>query len=79
MLDFHVQRCTRRCAGVDRELLPGETFYAVLVTEGAEVVRLDFSESAWQGPPDDAIGWWRSRIPDPAFVMGDKRHWHANC
>ena len=30
------------------------------------MVRLDYSESAWQGPPEDAIGWWRSRIPDAA-------------
>ena len=66
MLEFHVQRCTRRCAGEDRELLSGEVFYAVLVAEGADVIRLDFSESAWQGPPADAIGWWRSRVPDPS-------------
>ena len=64
MLDFHVQRCTRQCAGEDRELLPGEVFYAVLIDEGEEVVRLDYSEAAWQGPPEDVIGWWRSRMPD---------------
>ena len=64
MLDFHVQRCTRQCAGEDRELLPGEVFYAVLIDEGEEVVRLEYSESAWQGPPEDVIGWWRSRMPD---------------
>ena len=66
MLDFHVQRCTRQCAGEGRELLPGEVFYAVLIDEGEEMVRLDYSESAWQGPPEHAIGWWRSRVPDTA-------------
>ena len=36
MLDFEVQRCTRRCAATDRELKPGETFYSTLVVVGAK-------------------------------------------
>ena len=65
MLDFEVQRCTRRCAKSDRELRPGEAFYSLLVTEDAEVVRYDYSESVWEGPPEENIGWWRSRMPTP--------------
>ena len=44
---------------------PGEAFYSVLVPQGAEVVRQDFAADAWKGPPDDAIGWWRSEVSDP--------------
>ena len=62
-MDFEVQRCTRRCAETDRALKPGETICSVLVAEGAEVVRYDYCEASWQGPPDGALGWWRSRIP----------------
>ncbi|MCH2124984.1 MAG: hypothetical protein MK165_09330 [Pirellulaceae bacterium] len=65
MLDFEVQRCTRRCAKSDRELRPGEAFYSLLVTEEAEVVRYDYSESVWEGPPEENIGWWKSRMPTP--------------
>ena len=65
MMDFEVKRCTRRCAASDRELAPGEPFYSVLVPQGAEVVRQDFSEEAWHGPPAGAVGWWRSRMPEP--------------
>lgn len=65
MLDFEIQRCTRRCAKTDRELKPGETFHTVLVAEAAEVVRYDYSEEAWDGPPDDAIGCWKSQMPEP--------------
>ena len=31
MLDFDVQRCTRRCSGSDRELKAGEWVYSALV------------------------------------------------
>ncbi|MFI4877206.1 MAG: hypothetical protein ACIALR_17760 [Blastopirellula sp. JB062] len=62
-MDFDVQRCTRRCAATERELSPGETFYSVLVREGADVVRQDYSTEAWQGAPEGAIGWWKSELP----------------
>jgi hypothetical protein len=72
MLDFEVQRCTRRCAKTDRELRPGEVFYSVLVPEQAQVVRYDYAEQTWEGPPDGAIGWWKSRMPEP---HSNKLHW----
>lgn len=65
MLDFEVKRCTRKCFATSEELKPGENFYSVLVPEGGEIVRRDFSQAAWTGPPDAHIGWWQSRMPDP--------------
>ncbi len=64
MLDYDVQRCTRRCAATDRELKPGEACYSALVPRGSAVVRLDFAADAWPGPPEKSLGWWRSRVPD---------------
>ena len=64
MLDFEIQRCTRRCAALDRELGPGEAFFSVLAPRGAEVVRIDYSEEAWTGAPENALGWWKSQMPD---------------
>lgn len=75
MLDFEVQRCTRRCAETDRELKPGETFYSVLVAEGADVVRHDYCEEVWQGPPNDNLGWWKSQMPQ---LNAKKMHWAPN-
>jgi hypothetical protein len=66
VLDFDVQRCTRRCAAQDRELAPGEMFYSALVQRGADVARQDFSADAWQGPPEGTLGWWKSQMPDAA-------------
>jgi hypothetical protein len=65
MIDYEIQRCTRRCAATDRELKDGEVCYSVLTTEGAAVVRRDYCEQAWPGPPEGAIGWWKSIVVDP--------------
>ena len=65
LLDFEVQRSTRRCAATDRALEPGETCYSVLEVQGADVVRKDYCKEAWAAPPESAFGWWRTRIPEP--------------
>jgi hypothetical protein len=72
MIDYDIQRCTRRCAATDRELRCGEVCYSILVPEGAEVVRRDYAAEAWQGPPESAIGWWKTTIADPA---AGRLHW----
>ncbi len=75
MLDFEVQRCSRRCHSSDKELQPEETFYSVLIPQGPEVIRRDYCEQAWEGPPEDAVGWWKSQMP-PAD--GSKVNWAPN-
>ena len=64
-MDYDIQRCTRHCAATGRELAPGEHFYSVLVAEASETKRYDYSVEAWKGPPEGALGWWKSQIPDP--------------
>jgi len=65
LLDFEVQRCTRRCAATDRALEPGDECYSVLEISGADVLRRDFCPEGWNGAPDTAFGWWKSRVPEP--------------
>jgi hypothetical protein len=72
MLDFEIQRCARKCAKTDREFQAGETFYSVLISEGAEVVRRDFCQEAWDGPPEDVLGWWKCQLPESSTKKG---HW----
>ena len=72
MLEFDVQRFTRRCAETDRELEPGETFFSALVPHGGDVIRNDYCADSWKGPPENAIGWWQSEVPDP---KSKKVHW----
>jgi hypothetical protein len=75
MLDYDIQRCTRRCAATDRELIVGEECYSVLVPDGAAVVRRDYSAQGWQGPPENAIGWWKTAVVDP---HAGRLHWAPN-
>lgn len=74
-MDYEVQRCTRQCAKSGREFAPGESFYSVLVAEGAELRRYDYAIDAWEGPPQEAIGWWKSQIPDRSAL---RKHWAPN-
>ncbi len=74
-MDYDVQRCTRHCHVSDRELAPGEEYFSALVPEGGDVVRLDYSTDAWPGPPENAIGWWKSKIPDRS---SQRKHWAPN-
>jgi hypothetical protein len=63
LLEFELKNCSRTCAASARPLSPGEVYFSVLVTAGNDFLRQDYSVDAWQGPPDDCIGWWRSRVP----------------
>lgn len=74
-MDYEVQRCSRHCAKSGRELAPGEPYYSVLMAEGAEVRRYDYSADAWQGPPEEAVGWWKAQIPDR---NANRMHWAPN-
>jgi hypothetical protein len=74
-MDYEVQHSSRHCATTGKEFSPGETYYSMLFAEGADVKRLDYSAEAWQGPPTEAIGWWKSRIPDR---NANKKHWAPN-
>lgn len=75
MLDFEIQRCSRRCSLSDRELKDGETCYSAIVAVGGDVVRRDFSAEAWTGPPEGAIGWWQASVVDPNL---GRLHWAPN-
>ena len=65
MQTFQFQRCSRRCCRTGRTLEPGRVYYSAVVPRGEELVRLDYSAEAWDGPPPEAIGWWKGRVPTP--------------
>lgn len=74
-MDYEVQHSTRHCAVTGREFVPGETYYSVLVADGVELKRCDYAADAWQGPPEEAVGWWKSQIPDRNAA---RKHWAPN-
>ena len=74
-VDFQIQRCARRCSVTEKEFQPGEIFYSVLLADGAEIIRQDFSKDAWEGAPEDSLGWWKSCMP---ASTGKKIGWAPN-
>jgi hypothetical protein len=74
-MEYDHVRCTRHCASTGRELQPGELFYSTLASEGASLVRHDYSAEAWQGPPEGVVGWWKSHMP---ARDGKRLHWAPN-
>lgn len=75
MTEIDIQRCSRRCSQTDRELQPGETYYSTLVPSDSGFQRRDFAAEAWNGPPPEAVAWWKSQLPG----LGARRaHWAPN-
>ncbi|MDC0936101.1 hypothetical protein OAS39_07425 [Pirellulales bacterium] len=63
LLEFDVHPHSRRCFATGRPLAPGELYFSTLALDGTTTVRRDYCPEAWQGPPDNALGWWKARLP----------------
>ncbi len=74
-MDYEVQRSARRCAVTGREFAPGETYYSALLAEGAKLRRCDYAADAWPGPPENAVGWWKSQVPSRSDA---RKRWAPN-
>jgi hypothetical protein len=72
MIEYDIQRCTRRCHATGRELAPGEIVYSVLMEADGDITRQDFSVQGWQGPPEGVLGWWKGIIAD---ASNKRMHW----
>ena len=63
LADFKVNRCSRRCHALSRPLRDGEWYYSVVIEQGDDLVRRDYSAEAWTEPPEGTVGWWKGRMP----------------
>lgn len=61
-MDYQIQANSRRCAVTGKELQPGERFFSALVEEDRQLVRKDYSQEAWQGPPQGAVSFWTGHV-----------------
>ena len=61
--EYKVGRCTRQCHAQQRPLREGEWYYSVVIESDDEYVRHDYSAESWTGPPPEAVGWWKNRMP----------------
>lgn len=63
-MDYHIKPAARACAATGRKFAPGETCHSVLVERQGQLVRLDYAEEAWSGPPEDSLGDWITVVTD---------------
>lgn len=63
LADFKVNRCSRRCHALSRPLRDGEWYFSVVIEDGDELIRRDYSAEAWTQPPEGTVGWWKGRMP----------------
>ena len=61
--EYKVNRCTRQCHVQGRPLREGEWYFSVILESGDDYQRRDYSAESWTEPPEDAIGWWKKRMP----------------
>jgi hypothetical protein len=64
-VEYHVKPIGKTCAVSGAELVPGRGCYSALVEQDGQLVRLDYSEEGWAGPPPGAIGYWKCIVPQP--------------
>jgi hypothetical protein len=62
VMDYHIQPNSRRCAATGREMQPGERYFSALLDENQQLVRKDFCQEAWHGPPAGAFSFWTGRV-----------------
>ena len=60
---YTLKRSSQKCSKTDRLLEPGDVYYSVLIEDGAGIERIEISAEAWDGEPENAIGWWKARVP----------------
>jgi hypothetical protein len=63
-MDFNFRPAGKTCTVSGRSFLPGDVCWSVLVEHEGKLQRHDYGMDVWKGPPDGAIGHWRSVIPE---------------
>ncbi len=65
MMNFDIKKSCRKCCESETEIQPGEEFYSALIEVNETTTqRLDYRAEHWSGPPENCLGWWKSRIPE---------------
>ncbi len=63
MEQWKVQRTNCKCAGTEKELEPGESFYATLVESEEGFDRVDYCREYWEEHKPEVFCYWMTRVP----------------
>ena len=64
-MDYHLKPVGKICAHGGEPLEPSTVCVSVLIERDGELLRLDYCEADWQGPPEGTVGQWRCTVPEP--------------
>ena len=64
MSSFDFKKSNRKCSVTGRDFVTGEEYVSALLQREDDLERLDFGLEEWNEPPEECVGWWRSRVPD---------------
>jgi hypothetical protein len=62
-MNYHLKPLGKACAATGKELVPGMTCHSALVEKHGELIRIDFSQEGWDGPPEGTVGHWHFTVP----------------
>lgn len=65
MEQWQIQKTEGRCAGTDKELQPGEEYYAALIDNETEFVRKDYCVQYWDENKPKVFSYWKTMIAPP--------------
>jgi len=65
-MDYNIRPISKQCAATGEPLVPGTQCWSVLTEIDGKLTRQDFSDEAWNGPPEGSLGHWRSDVPADA-------------
>lgn len=60
-----IHRPQATCSRTGHPFQPGDAIVSALVRSPEGLRRTDTLESAWNGPPEKSLAWWRSNYPTP--------------
>ena len=63
-MDYNIKPMSKTCASTGEPLKSGSVCWSVIVESDGRFVRQDFSEEAWDGPPENSLGHWQCEVPE---------------
>lgn len=64
-MDYRFKPISKTCYATNEPLQPGSECYSVLVEVNGQFERRDYSPKGWQGRPEESVGFWKCRVPEP--------------
>ncbi|QDU62521.1 hypothetical protein Pan216_33880 [Planctomycetes bacterium Pan216] len=63
-MDYQIGPHTKKCFVSGKEISPGDSYYTAVIETVTGLERRDYRVEHWTGPPEEALGFWRSRLPE---------------